>query len=167
MEPVYSKVRAVGKGAFGTVWLVRAERSGERLILKEVPLKGLPPHERRATKNEVDVLRRLRHSNIVEYRDSYVDNASDKLCILMEFCSGGDLGGLISQRRRARKRFTGDEVMSIMTGLVRALAYWCGSITVQIDSLCLVERRLTRPCRLAVTTTSSYFIGISSHRTSF
>ena len=69
------------------------------------------------------MLRRLRHNNIVAYRDSFVDYAGDKLCILQEFCRGGDLAGLISSRRRARSRFSEEEVLSIMRGLVKALAY--------------------------------------------
>ena len=112
MEPQYSKLQAVGKGSFGTVWLVQA-RNGERLILKEVSLRGLPAHERKATKHEVEILRRLQHPNIVAYRDSFVDQSADKLCILMEHCRGGDLAGLIKRRRSARQRFTEEEVSSL------------------------------------------------------
>ena len=67
METRWLKVKAVGKGSFGTVWLVKSRSSdgqAEYQILKEVSLRGLPPSERKATMNEVSVLQRLHHPYI-------------------------------------------------------------------------------------------------------
>ena len=70
----YSKISRVGKGSFGTVWLVKSRRNeSERHILKEVSLKGLPPSERKATMNEVAVLQKLHHPYIVAYRESFIE----------------------------------------------------------------------------------------------
>ena len=120
----YSKVKPLGKGTYGTVYVVR-ERSGALAVMKEVPLRGLPAEERRTTLNEVEVLRRLRHNNIVQYYNSFVDSGHERLCIIMEYCNGGDLFGLISQHRDRQERFSADDVLSITLGLVRALSYWC------------------------------------------
>jgi len=119
----YTKQRRIGKGSFGEVWLVKDERSsGEQLVMKEVMLKGLPAAERTATMNEVKVLQRLKHDNIVAYRDSFV--AGDKLCILMEYCGGGDLAAQIAQRKKQRgSRFSETEVLKTVSQLVSALTY--------------------------------------------
>ena len=63
----YTKVKKLGAGAFGTVWLVDTAK-GERLCMKEVSLKGLPPKEKRATMNEVSVLSKMSHEHIVSYK---------------------------------------------------------------------------------------------------
>ena len=39
----YSKSRALGKGSFGEVWLVRDSKSGDEYVMKEVRLHGLSP----------------------------------------------------------------------------------------------------------------------------
>ena len=84
----YEKIRIVGRGTFGTVWLVRHNATGKQYIRKEVSLANLPRHEQKATMQEVDVLKRLKHPHIVAYVDSYLDG--DSLCILMERASGGE-----------------------------------------------------------------------------
>ena len=117
----YTKTRSVGSGAFGEVFLVKDTRSGEQVIMKEVSLAGLPPRERASTMQEVKVLQRVKHKGVVEFRDSFT--SGDKLCIVMEWASGGDLGKLIKQRKRSGKRFTEAEIVRICSELVEALAY--------------------------------------------
>ena len=118
----YKKTRSVGKGSFGQVWLVEDVQNGEKLVMKEVMLKGLPPAERASTMHEVAVLQRLCHPCIVRYRDSFVDDG-DKLCICMEYASGGDLSSKICALKKQRGRFSEGEVLRILGELVSALAY--------------------------------------------
>jgi len=86
----YSKVRQIGHGTFGVVHLVSDRLTGETLVMKEVSLKGLPPKEQRASKNEVRVLQALKHPNIVAYKDSFVSK-DGCLCLVMEYCERGDM----------------------------------------------------------------------------
>lgn len=48
---------------------------------------------------QVNILREMRHPFIVRYYDRIIDKASSRLFIVMEFCEGGDLGGLIKKCR--------------------------------------------------------------------
>eukprot|EP00966_Prymnesium_polylepis_P312489 7221069-Prymnesium_polylepis.1 len=74
-----------------------------------------------AARNEVKVLQKLQHPSIVAYKDSFVD--SEKLCIVMEWASGGDLASEVAKRKRTSRRFTEREVVSLMHQMVSALAY--------------------------------------------
>lgn len=49
---------------------------------------------------EVNLLRELRHPNIVRFQHHIVDRRSTTLYILMEYCPGGDLGRLVSRCRQ-------------------------------------------------------------------
>ncbi|CAN0046489.1 unnamed protein product, partial [Sphacelaria rigidula] len=49
---------------------------------------------------KVELLRRLHHPNIVGYRDSFLTPRKEHLCIVMEYCDGGDLSTLIKNARR-------------------------------------------------------------------
>ena len=44
-------------------------------------------------------MRRLHHPNIVGYKDSFLTPRKDHLCIVMEYCDGGDLSTQIKNAR--------------------------------------------------------------------
>lgn len=117
----YTKVKRIGKGTFGTVWLVKPRSQPTNLILKEVSMRGLPASERKATMHEVKILQALHHPYIIGYKESFVN--CDALCIVMEWAAGGDLGSLISQRKRAMRPFSEPDVLRWSAQLISALAY--------------------------------------------
>ena len=41
--------------------------------------------------NEVNILKDLKHENIVKYYDKVLDKRNTTLYIIMEYCAGGDL----------------------------------------------------------------------------
>lgn len=51
--------------------------------------------EKQLLVSEVNIMRKLRHPNVVRYYDHIVDNASADLYVITEFCANGDLGTLI------------------------------------------------------------------------
>jgi NIMA (never in mitosis gene a)-related kinase 2 len=55
--------------------------------------------EKQQLVSEVNILRELKHPNITRYYDRVIDKDKAKLYIVMEFCAGGDLAGLIRKRR--------------------------------------------------------------------
>ena len=114
----YTKLKELGRGTFGVVFLVARTASGECFVMKEVSLRGMPSGEIRNTKNEVRVLQRLHHDHVISYVDSFVVEGRDpKLCIIMEWASGGDLAGLISRRKKLGARFSEAEQRVIATCL--------------------------------------------------
>jgi len=121
----FTKVKKLGAGSFGTVWLVRSSKDGSTSVMKEVTLKGLPPSEKQATLNEVKILKQLQHPNIIRYKDAFVDPTSrvESLSIIMEHASGGDLHTLIEQRRKSGGRFSEAEVLGYLYQMTAALSY--------------------------------------------
>lgn len=53
--------------------------------------------EKQMLVSEVNLLRELRHPNIVRYYDRIIDRTNTKLYIIMEHCEGGDLSSLITR----------------------------------------------------------------------
>jgi serine/threonine protein kinase len=43
----YKVIRAIGKGSFGKVYLVRHVSEARQYVMKVIKLKGIPPKERR------------------------------------------------------------------------------------------------------------------------
>lgn len=69
------------------------------------PVVGRPPHTHehsRAASHtavRVQLLKALKHPNIVSYRESFLSGGS--LCIIMDYCSQGDLNTILEKRRGA------------------------------------------------------------------
>lgn len=98
--------RCIGRGSYGSVYLVRDKQDGKHYVLKKIDMQHvnakvqhwqigkLTSHElrqeRRAAEQEVELLAGLQHPNIVTYKESFM-NRENELCIIMNFCEGGDL----------------------------------------------------------------------------
>lgn len=80
--------------------------------------------EREQLQAELDILRRLRHPNIVQYYEREHLKASHDLHLYMEYCGNGDLGMIIKDLKK-RDIFADEEfVWTIFAQLVGAL-YRC------------------------------------------
>jgi NIMA (never in mitosis gene a)-related kinase len=70
---------------------------------------------------EAEVLKSLRHPNIIGYDDAFLANSH--LCIVMEYADGGDLAAAIEGRRQANRRYHEREAMAIFAQIALALRY--------------------------------------------
>ena len=52
--------------------------------------------------SEVNILRELRHPNIVKYYDRIIDRDQAKIYIIMEYCEGGDIATLIKNSKKEK-----------------------------------------------------------------
>uniref|UniRef100_A0A3Q4A8X6 Protein kinase domain-containing protein n=1 Tax=Mola mola TaxID=94237 RepID=A0A3Q4A8X6_MOLML len=92
----YSALRVIGEGSFGRAVLVKCKSTQETFVLKEIQLpKVIETH--RNSRREAVLLSRMKHPNIVAFREAF--QADGLLCIVMEYCSGGDLLQRILQQR--------------------------------------------------------------------
>lgn len=117
----YNEVKKVGEGSFGQAILVESEAEKTKLICKVVSLAGASEKESNDAHKECKLLSALRHPYIVRYRDSFMENR--RLCILMDYCEGGDLSARIEMVRKQRQSFPEDQVQRWMTQATMALKH--------------------------------------------
>ena len=119
----WTKIKAIGQGAFGVVYLVQSQQSGDcrKFVMKEVSLRGLPREEMAAAQNEVAALKKLRHPHVIAIVESFVND--ETLCIVMEWAEGADLSTLIARRMKEGRPFSEEEVLLIFWQLTSALAH--------------------------------------------
>ena len=117
----YKIQKRIGKGSFGSVFLVTDQDTGLDAVVKRVPLVELSDKERDQAKLEVQLMQNLEHPYLVSHLDSFLYNGED-LVIVMEFYRGGDLSGYLSARGDGKYL---DElvVVRILTQLSLALQY--------------------------------------------
>ncbi|EJD03221.1 kinase-like protein [Fomitiporia mediterranea MF3/22] len=120
---LYESLEVIGHGSFGIVRKVRRKSDGEVLARKELGFAKLSESDRKKIMVEANVLKDLRHENIVRYIDQFVDNDTGILYILMEYCEGGDLSSIINQREQDRfeESLSEDIIWSYLLQLLLAL----------------------------------------------
>jgi len=91
LQGKYSKLNAVGSGAYGEVWKVLDLASGRIFVQKEAILAKVDG----SFANEIATLTKLRHPNIVSFVEWGMDEG--KMCIVLEFVTGGSLDDVIHQ----------------------------------------------------------------------
>lgn len=83
----FTKVAKLGEGSYGHVWMVRSNYSFKTYVLKELKERCTDSADRNTALNEADILARLKHKNIVRYKNAYFDGG--RLCIIMEYADDG------------------------------------------------------------------------------
>ena len=72
------------------------------LVWKELDYGSMTEVEKQMLVSEVNLLRELKHPNIVRYYDRIIDRTNTTLYIVMEYCEGGDLASVITKGTKER-----------------------------------------------------------------
>ncbi|KAK8792052.1 hypothetical protein WA158_005429 [Blastocystis sp. Blastoise] len=86
----FELIRMIGKGSFGKVYLIRHKNTDDYYAMKV--LKKADIYRRNQvehTHNEIHVLHTIESPFIVRFY--YFYNFEDRICLVTEFCNGGDL----------------------------------------------------------------------------
>ncbi|KAE9552829.1 hypothetical protein FO519_003942 [Halicephalobus sp. NKZ332] len=114
----YKEGAKIGTGAHGSVYVCYDFDTGEKLVLKKIFARG----DANAVKikmdsltDEVGLLSRLSHENIVQYRGAVV--ADNFVLIFMEFMTGGSLYDVIREAGTLPPRQAIDTTRQVLSGL--------------------------------------------------
>ncbi|XP_053364554.1 calcium/calmodulin-dependent protein kinase type 1D [Clarias gariepinus] len=88
IKEMFDFKEVLGTGAFSEVVLAQERATGKMFAVKCIPKKALKGKES-SIENEIAVLRRIKHENIVALEDIY--ESSDHLYLIMQLVSGGEL----------------------------------------------------------------------------
>ena len=112
----YHVTALVGEGSFGKVYKARRKFSGQTCAMKFILKHGKSEKDIRNLRQEIEILRSLRHENIIQMLDTF--ETKNEFCVVTEFARG-ELFEVLEDD----KRMPEDEVRSIAKQLVRALHY--------------------------------------------
>jgi NIMA (never in mitosis gene a)-related kinase len=116
----YVKQKSLGKGAFGKVFLVQ-EKKTLALYAMKVLFDSLDDNEDENNR-EANILIRLQHPNIVQYKD-YFSDPYDNVCIVMEYCLLGDLKAFLKLNVCSGKLLKEKQIVKWFSQLTSALSY--------------------------------------------
>jgi len=100
----YILEKAIGFGAFSTVYEGSNVHSKLKVAVKSINLHRINVSEKHLSnlKQEIDILRKCRHSNIVQLLHTY--QTSNHIYLIMQFCGGGDLHRFVQRNGKMTER---------------------------------------------------------------
>lgn len=108
-------------GSFGIVSKIKRKADGRVLVWKELNYGKMSEKEKQQLVSEVNILRELRHPNIVRYYDRIIDKESSKIFIIMEYCERADLAQLIRKLRKDKEYLPEDFIWKVLAQITLAL----------------------------------------------
>ncbi|KAL1924584.1 uncharacterized protein VTP21DRAFT_4238 [Calcarisporiella thermophila] len=121
MDAQYEPLEVIGTGSFGLIRKIRRKSDNKILARKELSFRQMTDKERQQLVSEVNILRELRHPNIVRYYERFVDKERGYIYIIMEYCGGGDLAAVIRRAKKEGKFISEDVIWQLFTQIIMAL----------------------------------------------
>ncbi|CAD8110112.1 unnamed protein product [Paramecium sonneborni] len=117
----FTILNELGKGSYGVVYKVKSSQDGNIYVLKKINLTHLKSKHQAEALKEAQLLRKLKHPNIITYYMSFIEQ--DNLCIIMEYAEGGDLQKLLKDYKERRKFMQEETIWEMSRELSSALQH--------------------------------------------
>ena len=124
----YIKIRLIGKGSFGSCFLVKRQQDYKRFVIKQIKIMNSKDKLNKAL-NEVQILNKLCHNNhdnnqyICEFKKFWTDELNDYLYILMDYYELGDLNKFINKRKIKQLYLKESSILHYFTMICLGLSY--------------------------------------------
>jgi len=82
----------IGEGFYGIARMVKLKKTGQMMVMKET--KAFDKDAQKIFVKEVQILKRLRHPNILKFMGLILDK-ENQMCFLVDFIAGGTLKNII------------------------------------------------------------------------
>ena len=113
----------LGKGAFGSVYLVKRNIDGQEYAMKRVKIIQLDEKEKENALNEIRILASLNHKNIIGYNEAFFDEITRTLNIVMEYADDGDLSKKIKYNLKNGLIFREDVIWDYLIQILEGINY--------------------------------------------
>ena len=114
--------KTLGEGSFGEVFLTKIDGKDGYFATKKLDRKIEKTDAFKYLKNEIFILQKLNHPNIVKYEN--IKKTTKHFYIVMEYCNGGELSKALEKyQEKYEKPFSQEIVQHIMRQIIDAFKY--------------------------------------------
>jgi NIMA (never in mitosis gene a)-related kinase len=117
----FEVIKPLGKGAFASVYQVKRKKDGNIYAMKRVNFGTMNSKERDNALNEVRLLASVQHNNIIGYKESFYDDNSKTLNIIMDFADNGDLDSIIKLHLKNKTNIPENDIWNYLIGTLQGL----------------------------------------------
>ena len=107
----FKKIRLIGRGSFGKVYLIKSKTTKKEFALKEIELEESKLKSNTIT-GEVNILRKLDHPNIISFKGAFNSNDHKFLNIITEYADNGDIVVIIKILSINKKYFKEENIIN-------------------------------------------------------
>ena len=104
----FEMIKTLGKGHFGSVFLVKSKLDGKQYTMKELNSPDIMK-----LKKEIGILKQLNHPKVVRYFNSFQEN--EKFYIVIEFIDDSTLDKLIKEKKVQKEFIEEKKIMQMFT----------------------------------------------------
>ena len=122
----YQKIKSLGKGSYGQVFLVKSLQTQKEYALKETIITKKKEVFLYFTMNEINILSKLNNPFIISLKCAFktqLDNDIEKLGIIMEYVDNGDLNKLLIDYKYDEIYFEEKRILNWLFQVCLALIY--------------------------------------------
>ena len=121
MKKKYEIFKLIGKGNYGKAYLVKNKEDNNLYVNKVIDMSQFSKEQLESALREAEILKSLKHPNIIRCIDFYVD---DKLlCLVTEFADLGDLNKIIKYQILSGYFFCEEIILNWFVQLCFAIKY--------------------------------------------
>ena len=120
MSNDYEFIENIGQGMYGRVYKAKNKKENKYYAIKRLNFKDINEKEKKQINNEVSCIKKLKHPNIISYKDSFNDD-DNYFNIVTTFCEGGDIYNKIQNQKG--EYFTEEQILNWMVQILLGLDY--------------------------------------------
>ena len=114
-------INKIGEGAYSSVYTVKRIEDDQIYALKKVKIQSLSLKEKQNALNEVRILASVNSPFVISYKESFIDEIDQTLCIVMEYADEGDLFQKITLYKKLHVTFEENDVWKIFIQITKGL----------------------------------------------
>jgi len=120
MSDEYEFIENIGQGMYGRVYKAKNKKENKYYAIKRLNFKDINEKEKKQINNEVSCIKKLKHPNIILYKDSFNDE-DNYFNIVTTFCEGGDIYNKIQNQKG--EYFNEDQILNWFVQILLGLDY--------------------------------------------
>ena len=122
INEILEKIKTIGEGSFGEVYLIKSQKTQLEFALKKIPLKNTKLKIKRILE-EVNILKELDHPNIISFKGAFKSNDDKYLNIITEYIPQGDLEKKIETNYKDKNYFEENNILNWLFQVCLAIQY--------------------------------------------
>eukprot|EP00041_Stephanoeca_diplocostata_P035763 m.1273760 g.1273760 ORF g.1273760 m.1273760 type:complete len:752 (-) comp24755_c1_seq28:1896-4151(-) len=120
MATKYERIRPIGRGSFGKVFLCKNQNTDEKIVAKEINIRTKTEHDEALA--EAQILSSVSHVNIIAFKEVR-RTGPQCLVIYMEFADDGDIDDKINRRKPRKLYFQSSVICQWLVQVCQAMDY--------------------------------------------
>ena len=120
MSVEYEFIENIGQGMYGRVYKAKNKKENKYYAIKRLNFKDINEKEKKQINNEVSCIKKLKHPNIILYKDSFNDE-DNYFNIVTTFCEGGDIYNKIQKQNG--EYFSEEQILNWAVQILLGLDY--------------------------------------------